>query len=89
MSVSIDDYDALTAFVCRPMSRTDRPGETASDHFRGVKVRCTGVLGGRRWLMYGKGLGETLSLSSEIGWDGEDWVTDQFIRSGILPIEQD
>lgn len=88
MSVPIDYYDDLTTFVCRLMSRTGRPGETAADRFRGVEVRCAGVLGGRRWAVYGRGPGQSFSFSSEIGWDEEDGVTDRLIRSGILPIEQ-
>lgn len=89
MFVSIDDYDDLTIFVCRLMSRTPRPGETASAHFRGVEVRCTGVPEGRRWTVYGKGLGEPISFFSEIGWDEEDGVVDRLIRSSILPLDQD
>ena len=89
MSVSIDDYDDLTTFVCRLMSRTGQPGKTAIDYFRGVEVRCTRALGGRRWLVYGKGLGETVAFFSDIGWDEEDCVTDRLIRSRLLSIEQD
>ena len=88
MSVSIDDYDDLSTLVCRLMGRAGQPGKTATAHFRGVEVRCAGVLGGRRWTVYGRGLGETLSFSSEIRRDEEDSVTDRLIRSGILPIEQ-
>jgi hypothetical protein len=88
MAVSIDDYDDLTTFVCRLMSRTGRPGESATDYFRGVEVRCAGALGGRRWTVYGKGLGATCSFSSEIGWDEEDYVTDRLIKSTLLPVEQ-
>lgn len=88
MAVSIDDYDDLTTFICRLMRRTPQPGETASDRFRGVEVRCEGVLGGRRWTVYGEGLGATCSFSSEIGWDEEDYVTDLLINSNLLNIEQ-
>lgn len=88
MSVSIDDYDDLTTSVCRLMSRTLRPGETASDHFRGTEIRCEGVLGGRLWSVYGKGFSQTLSFATDIGWDGEDYVIDRLIKSNILPIEQ-
>lgn len=88
MSVSIDDYDDLTTFVCRLMGRTGRPGKTATDYFRGVAVRCEGVPGGRRWRVYGTGLSQRLSFATEIGWDEEDYVTDRLIKSNILPIEQ-
>lgn len=88
MSTSIDDYDDLTTFVCRLMSRAGRPGETATDYFRGVEVRCEGFLSGRRWTVYGAGPGGTKSFASDVGWDEEDYVTDRLIRSGLLPIEQ-
>lgn len=88
MAVSIDYYDDLTTFVCRLMARTGRPGKTATDYFRGVEVRCEGVLGGRKWSVYGRGLGEGLAFSTDIGWDEEDYVTDRLIRSGLFPIEQ-
>ena len=88
MSVSTDDYDDLTTFVCRLMRQTGQPGKTTTDRFRGVEVRCAGVLGGRKWSVYGRGLGETLAFSTDIGWDEEDYVTDRLIRSGIFPIEQ-
>ena len=89
MSVYIDDYDDLTTFVCRLMQQPGQPGKTATDRFRGVEVRCAGVLGGRRWSVYGRGLGERLAFSTDIGWDEEDYVTDRLIRSGLLPIEKD
>lgn len=88
MSVSIDDYDDLTAFVRRLMGRTGRPGETATDYFREVEVRCGGVLGGRRWSVYGRGLSQRLSFATDIGPDEEDYVTDRLIKSNILPIKQ-
>lgn len=88
MAVSIDYYDDLTAFVFRLMAGTGRPGKTATDYFRGVEVRCEGVLGGRKWSVYGRGLGEGLAFSTDIGWDEEDYVTDRLIRSGLFPIEQ-
>jgi len=88
MPVSIDDYDDLTTFVCRLMSRTGRPGKTATDRFRGAEVRCAGALGGRRWTVYGEGPGATCSFSSEVGWDEEDYVTDRLIKSNLLNIEQ-
>lgn len=88
MAVSIDDYDDLTTFVCRLMRRTPRPGETASDRFRGSEVRCEGALQGRRWTVYGEGLRSVLTFSSEIGWDEEDYVTDRLIKSNLLDIEQ-
>jgi len=69
------------------MSRTPRPGETASDRFRGTEVRCAGVLGGRRWIVYGEGLGATRSFSSEIGIGEKDDVIDRLIKSDLLPIE--
>ena len=86
MSVSIDDYDVLTTFVCRLMPRAGRPGESATALFRGVEIRCEGQLGGRRWTVYGP---KTLAFTSDIGWDEEDYVTDRLIRSELLPIEQD
>ena len=85
MSISIDDYDDLTKFVDQFMSHAGRPGETATDHFRGVEIRCEGVLGGRRWTVYGS---KTLAFVSNIGWDEVDDVTDRLIRSGLLPIDQ-
>ena len=89
MSVSIDDYDDLTALVYRLMSKASRPGEAITDHFRGVEIRCAGVLGGRYWTVYGAGPGGTLAFTSEIGWDEEDYVIDRLIRSRLLPIDQD
>lgn len=88
MAVSIDDYDDLTTFVCRLMSKAAQPGKSASARFRGVEVRCGGVLGGRRWDVYGKNPGGVMSFSTAPGWDEEDYVTDRLIRSGLLPIEQ-
>ena len=88
MAVFIDDYNDLTTFVRQLMRRTPRPGETASDRFRGVEVRCVGTLGGRRWTVYGEGLGAPRSFSSGIGWDEGYYVIDRLIRSGLLPIEQ-
>ena len=88
MAVSVDDYDDLTTFVCLLMSRAPRPGETASDRFRGAEVRCEGALGGRRWTVYGEGPRSVLTFSSEIGWDEEDYVTDRLIKSNLLNIEQ-
>ena len=88
MSVSIDDYDDLSTFVHRLMARTPRPGETATAYFREVEVRCVARLGGRYWTVYGAGLGESASFTSDIGWDEEDGVVDHLIRSGLLRIEQ-
>ena len=88
MAVSIDDYDDLTTVVCRLRGRTGQPGKTAIGYFRGVEVRCAGVLGGRRWTVYGQGLGQTLSFPTDIGWDEEDYVTDRLIKSNLFPIEQ-
>ena len=85
----IDNYGDLTTLVCRLMARTSRPGESATDHVRGVEIRCAGVLGGRYWTVYGAGPRGTLAFTSEIGWDEEDYVTDRLIRSRLLPLDQD
>lgn len=85
MSISVDDYDDLTKFVDQLMRCAGRPGKTATDHFRGVEIRCEGVLGGRRWTVYGS---KTLAFVSDIGWDEMDDVTDRLIHSGLIPIEQ-
>lgn len=87
MSVSIDDYDDLTTFVCRLMARAGRPGESATYLFRGVEIRCEGCLRGHRWTVYGPG--GTRTFTSSIGYDEEDYVIDRLIRSELLPIEQD
>lgn len=89
MSVSIDDYDDLTTFVCRLMARTSRPGEAATAHFREVGVRCVARLGGHHWTVYGAGPGRLMAFTSDTGWDEEDYVTDRLIRSKLLPLEYD
>lgn len=89
MSISIDDYDDLTTFVCRLMARTPRPGETATAHFRGVEIRCVARLGGRYWSVYGERPSKLMEFTSDLGWDEEDYVTDRLIRSRLLPLDQD